>query len=384
MTADANRGPLAGLRVIQMSAIGPAPFASMMLTDLGADVIAVERVVKDKSAKMLGNDGRGTRSVGINVKDPRGVELVLDLVGSADVLIEAFRPGVMESLGLGPDVCLKRNPKLVYTRVTGWGQEGPYSNIAGHDLNYIAVSGALAAIGPRGGLPSIPLSLIGDFGSGAMLTAFGTVCAVLHARETGQGQVVDAAMLDGVQLFMSSTYDFFARGHWSLERGTNLVDGGAPFYNVYECSDGNCVVVGAMEPQFYAGLVKMLGLNQADLPPQMDPNSWPAVHDTFERIFKTKTRDEWTALAETAGDVCLSPLLTMAEAPTHPHNVARQGFVEVDGIPQAAPAPRFSATPGSVKGGPPKKGEQTVEILTQVLGLSASEVDDLVDREIVG
>jgi alpha-methylacyl-CoA racemase len=348
-------GPLQGLRVIEMVGIGPCPFAAMMLADMGADVIRIDRR-PDPSAPnpypTLGTKydvmARGRRSLALDLKDPRARQLLLDLVGKADALVEGFRPGVMERLGLGPEVCHDRNPKLVYGRVTGWGQAGPLAQAAGHDLNYVALSGMLHAMGDADRPPSPPLNLVGDFGGGGMMLAFGVVCAMLEARASGRGQVVDAAMTDGAALLGAMTYGLRAHGAWSAARGANLLDGGAPFYATYACADGRFIAVGAIEPQFYARLLALTGASDPAFARQWDQDDWPALKEKFAALFATRTRDAWCALLE-GTDACFAPVLDMDEAPHHPHNAARETFVDVDGVTQPAPAPRFSRTPGQAR-----------------------------------
>jgi alpha-methylacyl-CoA racemase len=351
-----NQGPLSGLRVVEMVGIGPCPFAAMMLADMGADVIRIDRKpdVNPASAApnpypMLGTKhdvmARGRRSLALDLKHPRARQLLLDLVAKADALVEGFRPGVMERLGLGPDVCHDRNPKLVYGRVTGWGQHGPLAQAAGHDLNYVALSGMLQAMGDADRPPSPPLNLVGDFGGGGMMLAFGVVCAMLEARTSGRGQVVDAAMTDGAALLGAMMYGLRAHGSWSAARGANLLDGGAPFYATYACADGRFIAVGAIEPQFYARLLALAGADDSAFARQWRQDDWPALKDRFAALFATRTRDDWCALLE-GTDACFAPVLDMDEAPRHPHNAARQTFVDVDGVTQPAPAPRFSRTPG--------------------------------------
>ena len=359
-------GPLSGYKIIELAGIGPGPFAAMMLADMGADVIRV-----DRAQAVSGGDPksppwdlltRGRRSIGVDLKNPDGVEAILKLVEQADGLIEGFRPGVTERLGLGPDQCMARNPKLVYGRMTGWGQEGPYAQAAGHDINYIALAGALDAIGNKGGPPVPPLNLVGDFGGGGMFLAFGVVCALLEAQQSGQGQVVDAAMVDGAAVLMTMFHAFTAVGLWNDERGTNLLDTGAHFYDVYECADGEYVSVGSIEPQFYAELRRLGGLDSDEWSGQMDRSRWPELKDKLRQLFKQKTRDEWCAVMEHT-DVCFAPVLSIKEAPAHPHNVARSTFVEVAGVTQPAPAPRFSRTPGGIQRPPAHPGQHTDEAL---------------------
>jgi alpha-methylacyl-CoA racemase len=337
-------GPLKGVRVIEMAGIGPGPFAAMLLADMGADVL---RLYRSDQPALLGAVGpdvtlRGRAAVPVNLKEDEGRELVLSLVDKADALIEGFRPGVMERLGLGPDVLLERNQRLVYGRMTGYGQDGPMSSVAGHDINYISIAGVLGAIARQGERPLFPLNLVGDYGGGGMFLAFGVVCGVLEARSSGQGQVVDAAMVDGAATLMSVFYGLRASGIWRDEPGTNVLDSGAHFYEVYETSDGGYISVGAIEPQFYAELLRLLELDPADFP-QWNNDRWPEFKERFAELFKTKTRDEWAALLEPA-DACATAVLSIAEAAEHSHTRARQTFVERDGLVQPAPAPRFSRT----------------------------------------
>jgi alpha-methylacyl-CoA racemase len=351
----------------------------MLLSDLGADVIRIDRtrgegfgVWPQPRYDIL---SRGRRRFGVDLKQEAGRDLVLQLIDSCDALIEGFRPGVAERLGLGPDDCLDRNPRLVYGRMTGWGQSGPLAQAAGHDINYIALTGALHAIGRKGEPPTIPLNVVGDFGGGAMFLALGVVCAMLEATRSGRGQVVDAAMVDGAASLISYLYGAIAAGFWQTNRESNLLDGGAHFYNVYETSDGKYVSVGSIEPQFYAQLVEKSGLGGEDLPDQNDMNKWPAMKNKFAAVFKTKTRDEWAAIME-GSEVCFAPVLTAGEAVDHPQLKARGTFVEIEGVPQPAPAPRFSRSPGSVQRPPQASAAQTAEILEE-LGLSATRIDEL-------
>lgn len=340
-------GPLQGLKVLEMAGLGPAPFCAMMLADMGADVVRIERPI---AAGVTGADGRfdilarSRRVLALDLKKPAAVAAVLGLVDQADVLIEGFRPGVMERLGLGPDICMARRPSLVYGRMTGWGQTGPLAQAAGHDINYIAISGALHAIGARSGPPVPPLNYIGDFGGGAMLLAFGLLCALHHARSGGAGQVVDAAMTDGAALLSSMMYGMHAAGAWSNRRGENMLDGGAHFYGVYACADGKHVSIGSIEPQFYAQLLRLTGITDPQFTAQGDMNNWPLLKERLAQVFLTKSRAQWCALME-GSDVCFAPVLDWDEAPQHAHNQARQTFVTVDGVVQPAPAPRFSQTP---------------------------------------
>jgi alpha-methylacyl-CoA racemase len=374
-------GPLAGITVVEIAGIGPGPFCAMMLADMGAEVIRVDRAENvaggDPASPPADLNNRGRRSIGVDLKNPDGVAVVLDLVERADALIEGFRPGVAERLGIGPEECLARNPKLVYGRMTGWGQDGPLAGAAGHDINYIALAGALDPIGRRGEAPVPPLNLVGDYGGGGMLLAFGVVCGVVEAQRSGQGQVVDAAMVDGAAVLMTMTHALRAMGIWNDERGTNLLDTGAHFYNVYETADGEYVSIGSIEPQFYAELVRLTGLEGEELPWQHDRQQWPALKERLAAIFKTKTRDEWSALME-GTDVCFAPVLSIPEAIEHPHNVDRRTFVEVAGIRQPGPAPRFSRTAPEIASPPPHAGQHTDEILAAA-GFDADRVAKLRD-----
>lgn len=343
-------GPLTGMKVIEMAGIGPAPFAAMMLADLGADVVRIERPARPAPAQAGMNVlGRGRRTLVADLYEPGARNTALELVERADVLMEGFRPGVMERLGLGPDDCLTRNTRLVYGRMTGWGQTGPLAKAAGHDINYVAISGALHAIGRSGEAPVVPLNYLGDFGGGGMLLAFGILCAVHEARNSGKGQVVDAAMTDGAALLSAMMYGMKAEGAWSNQRGENLLDGGSHFYDTYACADGRFVAIGAIEPQFYGTLRERCGIDDSLFDDQMDPRLWPLLKLRLADVFKTRTRDEWCALLE-GSDACFAPVLDWDEAPRHPHNVARRTFIVVDGVVQPAPAPRFGRTPA----GPPR------------------------------
>ena len=341
-------GPLSGLKFIEIAGLGPGPFCAMMLADMGAEVLRIDRRGKAGLSIVKGAYdvmARGRQAIQLDLKDPAEKDFLLDLIEAADGLVEGFRPGVMERLGLGPDVCLARNPNLIYGRMTGWGQDGPLKHAAGHDINHIALTGALHAIGPKDN-PAIPLNLIGDFGGGGMMLAFGMVCAMLAAKTSGQGQVVDAAMTDGSALLMAMIYGFRGAGVWQDRRMSNLLDGTAPFYRTYETRDGKHVAIGALEPQFYALLLEKLEINDPDFATQMAPDKWPAMTEKLAAHFKTKTRDEWCDLME-GTDICFAPVLSLDEAPEHPHNKARGTFIEVDGVIQPAPAPRFSRTPAS-------------------------------------
>jgi alpha-methylacyl-CoA racemase len=372
-------GPLAGISVVEIAGIGPGPFCAMMLADMGAEVIRVDRAENvtggDPANPPADLNNRGRRSIGVDLKNPDGVAVVLDLVERADALIEGFRPGVAERLRIGPDECLARNPRLVYGRMTGWGQDGPLAGAAGHDINYIALAGALDPIGRRGEAPVPPLNLIGDYGGGGMLLAFGVVCGVLEAQRSGQGQVVDTAMVDGAAVLMTMTHALRAMGIWNDERGTNMLDTGAHFYNVYETADGQYVSIGSIEPQFYAELLRLTGLEGEELPWQHDRVQWPALKERLAAIFRTKTRDEWSELME-GTDVCFAPVLSIPEAMEHPHNVDRDTFVEVAGIRQPGPAPRFSRTKPEISSPPPHAGQHTDEVLAAA-GFDADRVAKL-------
>ncbi len=373
-------GPLSGVKVIEIAGIGPGPFAAMMLADMGAEVVRVDR------AAVVGTDfsrpnqevlNRGRRSVGIDLKHPDGVEALLRLVEQADALIEGFRPGVAERLGIGPDDCHARNPELVYGRMTGWGQEGPYAHAAGHDINYISLAGALAHFGREGGKPTPPINLVGDFGGGGMLLAFGVVCGIVEARTSGAGQVVDAAMVDGSAVLMTMMWGLRAIGAWSDELGVNVLDTGAPFYDTYETADGKFVSVGSLEPQFYAELLDRLGLAGEEQAPQMERAGWPALRKRLTALFKTKTRDEWCELLE-GTDACFAPVLTMGEALDHPHIKARHTIVADAGVEQPAPAPRFSRTPGAIQRPAAWPGQHPAEVLAD-WGFSPADLAKLRD-----
>ena len=367
-------GPLRGVRVIELAGIGPGPFCGMMLSDMGAEVIRVDRVAPTDGGRGPGVLGRNRRSIAVDLKQPAGAELVLKLAERADALFEGFRPGVAERLGVGPADCMGRNPRLVYGRVTGWGQTGPIAHAAGHDINYIGLAGALHAIGERGGKPVPPLNLVGDFGGGGMLLAFGLVCGMLEASRSGQGQVIDAAMVDGAAALMAVFFSLTGRG-FKNERGANLLDGGAHFYNTYETADGHHVCVGAIEPRFHAELVEKAGLDAARFQPQLDAERWPALRAELARVFKTKTRAEWCSLLE-GTDACFAPVLSIEEAPKHPHNRQRGTFVEVDGVTQPAPAPRFSRTPAAIAHPAPAPGADTRAVLAE-LGLDPQAIASL-------
>lgn len=373
-------GPLQGVKIIEIAGIGPGPYAAMMLADMGAEVVRVDRaaaVTGDFSRDNLEILNRGRRSIGVNLKDPGGVETVMRLVDQADALIEGFRPGVAERLNIGPDACLARNPKLVYGRMTGWGQSGPMAQASGHDINYIALAGALGHLGRAGEKPTPPINLVADFGGGGMLMAFGVACALLETARSGKGQVIDAAMVDGSASLMTMTWGLRALGVWG-ERGTNVLDSGAPFYDTYETSDGAFISIGSLEPQFFAELVERLGLgDDVDLARQMDPTTWPEMRERLTTLFKTKTRDEWCELLE-GSDVCFAPVLTMDETIGHPHIQARETIVNTYGLDQPAPAPRFSRTPGEIQGPPAWPGQHTDEVLGE-WGFAADEIAVLRD-----
>lgn len=368
-----RQGPLTGLKIIEFAGIGPGPFCGMLLSDLGADVVRIDRKGQGRGSP-ADVTARGRRSVGLDLKNPQAIETCLKLLESADAVFEGFRPGVMERLGLGPDVVLKRNPKLVYGRMTGWGQTGPYANAAGHDMNYIAITGALHAIGTKD-KPIPPLNLVGDFGGGALYLAFGLMAGIISARETGKGQVIDAAMSDGAASLMAMFYGFKASGMWTHDRRANMLDGGAHFYDTYQCSDGKWVSIGSIEPQFYALLLEKTGITDPAFAAQMNRGEWDGLRAKLAEVIAGKTQDEWTAIMG-GTDVCFAPILDLDEAPRHPHNVARQTFVEVAGVTQPAPAPRFSATPGAIQGPPPAIGAHDTEALTD-WGFSGAEVEAL-------
>jgi alpha-methylacyl-CoA racemase len=378
-------GPLAGVRILEIAGIGPGPFAAMALADMGAEVLRIDRTqnVNPNPGEEPPGDllNRGRRSVGIDLKNPDGIAALLRLVEQADALLEGFRPGVMERLGLGPDVCLERNPRLVYGRMTGWGQTGPLAHAAGHDINYIALAGTLHGIGRAGEKPLPPLNLVGDFGGGGMLLAFGIVTALFECSRSGMGQVVDAAMVDGAALLMTMMHGFRHLGLWSDERGANLLDTGSHFYDTYETADGEFVSIGSIEPQFYKELLRLSGLEDEDLPRQMDRRSWGPLANRFTEIFKSKTRDEWCEIME-GTDVCFAPVLSMGEAYEHPHNVARGTFVEVGGKLQPGPAPRFSRTPAEISRPPSHAGQHTDEVLAE-WGFSAEDIARLREKKAV-
>jgi len=356
-----HSGPLTGLRILEFAGLGPVPFCGMLFSDLGADVLRIDR--RDgRHYSRHSVETRGRRSLILDLKDPNATLLVLRLIEKADALIEGFRPGVMERLGLGPEAALKRNPKLVYGRMTGFGQTGPFAGQPGHDINYIALSGALHALGPKE-KPAIPLNLIGDFGGGALYLAFGILAALRHAAQGGKGQVIDCAMTDGVASTMGMLYGEFAAGRWHDRRESNIIDGGAHFYNNYECADGQWIAIGSIETPFYSALLDKLGLaDDADFGDQMNQAKWPELKLRLTAIFRTRTRDEWCKLFA-GSEVCYAPVLSLAEAPSHPHNVARGNFVTIDGVVQPSPLPRFSATPAGIQHGPQPAGAGGAEAL---------------------
>lgn len=370
-------GPLNGYTVIELAGIGPAPMGGMMLADMGAEVIRIER----PGAAIMPTDvsARGKKSVVINMKEPSGLETLLRMVENADVLIDPYRPGVCEKLGIGPDVCMARNPKLVFARMTGWGQEGPLANAAGHDINYISITGALFATGRAGERPVPPLNLVGDMGGGGMLLVQGVLAALLEATNSGTGQVIDAAMVDGAAQLMWMFHGFEASGLWdATQREANLLDGAAHFYDTYECADGEYVSIGSIEPQFYALLKQHVELAEEDFANQNDQSQWPAMKEKLSAVIKQKTQQQWCDIME-GTDVCFAPVLSFTDAPKHPANVARDTYVEVDGVTQPAPAPRFSRTPSQVRHGPHAVGADTNEVLA-AMGFAGAELEALKEK----
>ena len=381
-------GPLSGVRVVEMVGIGPCPFAAMMLADMGAEVIRIDRKGvpgEDNPYPVLGTRhdvmARGRRSLALDLKKAAGRQAALRLIGQADAVIEGFRPGVMERLGLGPELCLERNQKLVYGRVTGWGQTGPLAQAAGHDINYVALSGMLHAMGRADAPPSPPLNLVGDFGGGGMMLAFGVVCAVLAARQSGQGQVVDSAMTDGAALLGSMMYGLRASNSWRDTREANLLDGGAPFYDTYACADGKFIALGAIEPQFFAKLLSLAGIVDSGFTGRWNKADWPGLKERFAALFATRTREEWCRLLE-GSDVCFAPVLDMGEAPRHPHNAARRTFIDIDGVTQPAPAPRFSRTAPATPMAPSPPGQDSEAILAD-WGFTAESIEALKAGEVI-
>ena len=375
-------GPLEGVKIIEVGGIGPGPFCGMMLSDMGAEIVRVERkgglALSDPKYDLL---TRNRKSISINLRTPEGVLTLLRMLEQVDALQEGFRPGVMEKLGLGPDVCLERNPRLVYGRMTGWGQKGPLARAAGHDINYIALSGVLHTIGRKGQKPVPPLNLVGDFGGGGMLLAFGLVCALYEARNSGRGQVVDAAMTDGSAALMAMIYGLKAAGLWTNKPGTNLLDTGAHFYDTYETADNKFIAIGAIEPQFYKLLLKLTEIDDPDFQNQLDFSQWPQLKEKLSLVFKTKTREAWCEIME-GSDVCFAPVLSMSEAPEHPHNKLRKTFIENDGVLQPAPAPRFSRTEPVIKRPPPIPGQDTENVLED-FGFTTQEIEALKASETI-
>lgn len=368
-------GPLAGIRVVEMAGIGPGPFTAMMLSDMGAEVIRIDRTSQKGTGHRANVLNRGRKSIALDLKNNKGVETALRLIGQADVLIEGFRPGVMERLGLGPDVCLENNPRLVFGRMTGWGQTGPLSQAAGHDINYISIGGALGAMGYADRPPAPPLNLVGDFGGGALYLVAGILAALVERSHSGKGQVVDAAMTDGTANLLTPFYGLMAMGMWTTDRFSNRLDGGAFYYGSYECSDGKYISIGSLEPQFYALLLEKTGIEDPSFKDQLDQNSWPRKREILVEIFKQKTRQQWCEIME-GTDVCFAPVLNLAEAPDHPHNKSRNTFVEFEGITQPAPAPRFSRTQGEIQRSAAMAGEHTEEVLRE-WGYNSEEIEEL-------
>ncbi len=369
-------GPLTGVRVVEIAGIGPGPFCSMMLADMGAQVLRVQR--HERTVRAIRPNpvaGRGMQAITLDLKSPVARDAVLRIVESSDVLVEGFRPGVMERLGLGPEDCMSRNPRLIYGRMTGWGQHGPLSQRAGHDINYIALTGVLAAIGTAQSGPVPPLNLVGDFGGGGMMLAFGIACALFETERSGKGQVIDAAMTDGASLLMATTFGQYAAGRWSLERENNLLDGAAPFYTTYRCADGKWIAVGAIEPQFYAALIRGLGLELGPFEPQHDRSQWAQRKQRLADSFATRTRDEWCAVFD-GTDACVDPVLDMAEALQHPHHAARGTFPELEGTRQPAPAPRFSRTVSHLR----PRGKAAPHEVLAAFGFSDEDIATLLER----
>lgn len=375
-------GPLQGTRVIELAGIGPGPFCGMMLADMGAEVIRVDRITGESSFRAIDVLTRGRRSIAIDLKSSDGREVILRLCEQADAIFEGFRPGVTERLGIGPEDCMARNSRLVYGRMTGWGQDGPMAQAAGHDINYIALAGALHGIGRKGERPVPPLNLVGDFGGGGMLLAFGLVCAMLETQKSGKGQVVDAAMVDGAATLMAMFFTMKASGMYSDERGTNLLDGGAHFYDSYETSDGKYISLGSIEPQFYALLVEKAGLDKEDFSNQMDQGKWSELKTDLIELFKTKTRDKWCEIME-GTDICFAPVLSLSEVADHPHNKARATFAELEGMLQPTPAPRYSRSTVSLTHASRMAGEDSRVVLAQV-GYDEKRIDQLIEDGVIG
>ena len=357
-------GPLKGIRILEMAGLGPGPLAGMILADMGAEVINVERALDNSKTRIPDCNRRGKKSITLNLKDSKDIVLLLRMVEKADVLFEGYRPGVMERLGIGPDICLARNPKLVYGRMTGWGQTGPLSQAAGHDINYISLTGALHGIGRKGTRPVPPLNLVGDYGGGSMFLITGILAAYIEAQKSGKGQIIDAAMTDGSAVLMSIFNTLDAMGRWSPVRGSNLLDSGAHFYDTYETKDAKYISIGSIEPQFYSLLLEKTGLDNEEFRQQMNPSKWSSLKTKMEEVFKTKTRQEWCDIME-GTDICFAPVLDYKEAQQHPHNVERKTYIKIDNIKQPAPAPRFSRTVSEVQFGSRAAGEDTERVLKE-------------------
>ena len=368
-------GPLTGIRVVEMAGIGPGPFTAMMLSDLGAEVIRVDRLSHKGTGHRANVLNRGRKSIAVDLKNPRGVETTLRLIEQADVVLEGFRPGVMERLGLGPEECLSVNPRLIFGRMTGWGQTGPMSQAAGHDINYISIAGALGAMGYADRPPAPPLNLVGDFGGGAMYLLTGILAALVERATSGQGQIIDAAMTDGTASLLSPFFGLMAMNMWTTDRFSNRLDGGAFYYGSYECSDGKYISIGSLEQQFYAELLEKAEITDPEFQEQLDEAAWPAKREKLDQLFKTRTRQQWCDIME-GTDVCFAPVLDLKEAPAHPHNIDRKTFVELDGVVQPAPAPRFSRTQGEIQGPAAMAGEHTREVLS-AWNFTDQEIDEL-------
>ena len=368
-------GPLTGIRVVEMAGIGPGPFTAMMLSDLGAEVIRVDRLSHKGTGHRANVLNRGRKSIAVDLKNPLGVETTLRLIEQADVVLEGFRPGVMERLGLGPEECLSVNPRLIFGRMTGWGQTGPLSQAAGHDINYISIAGALGAMGYADRPPAPPLNLVGDFGGGAMYLLTGILAALVERATSGQGQIIDAAMTDGTASLLSPFFGLMAMNMWTTDRFSNRLDGGAFYYGSYECSDGRYISIGSLEPQFYALLLEKAEITDPEFQEQLDEAAWPAKREKLIQLFKSKTRKQWCDIME-GTDVCFAPVLDLKEAPNHPHNIDRKTFVELDGVVQPAPAPRFSRTQGEIQGPAAMAGEHTREVLS-AWNFSDQEIGEL-------
>ena len=374
-------GPLAGIKVVEMAAIGPVPFCAMMLSDMGADVIRIDRLKQKGSGHRANVLYRGRKSIAVDLKDSQGVDVAMKLINKCDAVIEGFRPGVMERLGLGPEVCLNQNPKLVYGRMTGWGQQGKLSQAAGHDINYISLAGALGSMGYPDRPPTPPLNLIGDFGGGAMYLLSGVLAALLERQSSGKGQVIDAAMTDGTASLLSGFYGMMAMGMWTNDRYKNRLDGGAFYYGSYECADGKHISLGSLEPQFYALLLEKCGIEDEIFGEQLDQEAWPLKRQRMEAIFKTKTRNQWCEILE-GTDVCFAPVLDLKEAPYHPHNKERKTFVNFEGVTQPAPAPRFSRTQGTIQSSANLTGENSEEILER-WGFTSDQISKLRENSVI-